>query len=495
MNTEYSVKPEQGSSRIGVMDVLRGFALIGICIMNIEWFGRSFSELGHMDYRLEGADWAAAWLGRLFVEGKFYKIFALLFGMGFALMLINAQKHGRPFGLMFTRRLIGLFIIGLCHMVFLWGGDVLHDYAGAGILLLAWMGLLSFSWMQWAVPTQRFLYIGLATLFLPFMFGSYNAITQGTSQVDEALKADYHLSVAVSDQVTKIADDPAQTTVLQQIAQDELSGQLSIGAVNLSALSMQQKLIHLAERKYIEQHKVSLNKKREFDALSSSNYWHGVQYRVGEILNEMKRTPKFALILCFPLFLIGYWFVASGAITKPHQHKIVFVLMTVIGLSVGLVSGIAGLIGLTHPVTQQAGLVKQVSQMVFSFSQIFLSAGYVGAVVLIYLSDFGRKWTAWLVPMGSMTMTNYVMQSAILAVIFYGYAGGMYGELLRANQLIVVFCIVAFQAIFSYVWFRYCYFGPLEWLWRSFTRWEWQQLRKGAVLKKSLTQDNAMSIS
>jgi uncharacterized protein len=54
------------------MDLLRGFALIGIIMMNIEWFNRPVSELVSFDYTLTGLDWASSWLVKVFVEGKFY---------------------------------------------------------------------------------------------------------------------------------------------------------------------------------------------------------------------------------------------------------------------------------------------------------------------------------------------------------------------------------------------------------------------------------------
>jgi uncharacterized protein len=78
-------------------------ALIGILLMNIEWFGRSILELGTFDESLTGFDHAVGWLIRCFVEGKFYKLFALLFGMGFAVMLLRARESGKPFGAWFTR--------------------------------------------------------------------------------------------------------------------------------------------------------------------------------------------------------------------------------------------------------------------------------------------------------------------------------------------------------------------------------------------------------
>jgi uncharacterized protein len=68
-----------------------------------------------------------------------------------------------------------------------------------------------------------------------------------------------------------------------------------------------------------------------------------------------------------------------------------------------------------------------------------------------------------------MALTNYIMQSVILTTIFYGYAGGLFGEISRAPQMLIVLAIVAFQIYFSRWWLNRYRFGPLEWLWRSLT--------------------------
>ena len=145
MSTEdlQSLAPVTDAARIDVMDILRGFALIGIVLMNIEWFNRSGTEIRSFDTSLTGLDHAVGWLVRAFVEGKFYKLFSLLFGMGFAVMLLRARELGRPFGAWFIRRMLVLMLIGYAHAILLWDGDILHDYAFAGLVFLGWIYLFS----------------------------------------------------------------------------------------------------------------------------------------------------------------------------------------------------------------------------------------------------------------------------------------------------------------------------------------------------------------
>ncbi|MGO1720373.1 MAG: DUF418 domain-containing protein, partial [Luteimonas sp.] len=81
-------EPLPGSERIGLLDALRGLALLGIFVVNIEWFTRPWQEFGNgMAQGLAGADFIAAWAVHVFVSGKFWILFSLLFGMGFAVMM------------------------------------------------------------------------------------------------------------------------------------------------------------------------------------------------------------------------------------------------------------------------------------------------------------------------------------------------------------------------------------------------------------------------
>ncbi|MDQ3511546.1 MAG: hypothetical protein M3414_07690, partial [Pseudomonadota bacterium] len=101
---ETGAGPVTAAERIQAMDVLRGFALLGIGLMNIETFvGPIFGGITGLDPALVGADrWADA-LIYVLVQGKFYTLFSLLFGMGFAVMVARAQASDRSFGALYLR--------------------------------------------------------------------------------------------------------------------------------------------------------------------------------------------------------------------------------------------------------------------------------------------------------------------------------------------------------------------------------------------------------
>ena len=88
----------------------------------------------------------------------------------------------------------------------------------------------------------------------------------------------------------------------------------------------------------------------------------------------------------------------------------------------------------------------------------------------------------WMAPVGRMALTNYIMHSVILTTLFYGYAAGLYGQISRAPQMLIVVAIVLFQVAFSSWWLGRYRFGPLEWLWRSLTYKEMQPMRITSLL-------------
>lgn len=178
-------EPVAGQERIGLLDALRGFALVGIFVVNIEWFSRPWQEFGTgMARDLAGADRAVAWVVHVLFSGKFWVLFALLFGMGFALMMERAGSSGRATWI-YLRRLAVLFAIGIGHALLVWVGDILHGYAIAGVLLLA---------LRHAAPATRLgiglvLYLGLYGLSL--LAGLAMLVSSaGTTDADAAMLAD-----------------------------------------------------------------------------------------------------------------------------------------------------------------------------------------------------------------------------------------------------------------------------------------------------------------
>lgn len=134
----HSAVPVPPFARLPFLDALRGFALFGIFLLNL-------AQLSGFIY-MKPADMAAlptaaldrpialviVWLG----YGKFYSLFSLLFGIGFALQLESAARTGDAGLHRFMRRLLVLLAIGLVHLTFIWEGDILTLYALLGFALI-----------------------------------------------------------------------------------------------------------------------------------------------------------------------------------------------------------------------------------------------------------------------------------------------------------------------------------------------------------------------
>jgi uncharacterized protein len=485
-NATNTLNPIDNKSRILVMDLLRGFALIGILFMNIEWFNRPISDLFSFDFQLTGLDWAASWLVKVFIEGKFYRIFSLLFGMGFAVMLLKAQKAEKPLAAWFSRRMLALFIFGMLHLIFLWNGDILHDYALGGILLLGFvLGLRTKRFAIHNHPTT-FLKFGLWIIAVPLFMSIAASLFFGITRPHQIMTQDWQKQVTIIEQSDiqvaalnaqaeklALADDFSIITEgLDETISLEEAEEIDVG--NLSpeerlAFNIEERVTYLLEMK--QKHD------EETIAFTQKSYAVATKFRAQQSLMLLKFTPILAIFICLPLFMIGYWLVASERITKPQSHKNFFNLLCWGGLLIGVMFNISGVYLVLHPAAKGATEIEVIGESLQFYGQLVLAFGYLGLFVKLSQKCSFLKWFTWLTPLGKMALTNYIGHSIILTSLFYGYAGGMFGQIARAEQMLIVLAIIGLQAIFSKLWLTYYKFGPLEWLWRSFTYLTWQPLR------------------
>jgi len=109
---------------------------------------------------------------------------------------------------------------------------------------------------------------------------------------------------------------------------------------------------------------------------------------------------------------------------------------------------------------------------------IFLSLAYVAGIILICNYGVLPRFTRWFAGIGRLALTHYIMQSVICGLLFYGHGFGLMGKVSRTWQMVTVILIVAFQVMFSMMWFKYYRFGPLEWVWRSLTYRKLQPMKR-----------------
>ena len=97
-------------------------------------------------------------------------------------------------------------------------------------------------------------------------------------------------------------------------------------------------------------------------------------------------------------------------------------------------------------------------------------------------SPFVSRLAGLLSPVGRLAFTNYLMQSILCGLIFYGFGFGLFNQLQRYELYFVVAGVWLFQLVFSHIWIRMYAIGPFEWLWRSAAKWEWQKFERAGKM-------------
>lgn len=400
--TSTLLTPVQPGERIEVMDVLRGFALFGILLMNIEGFvGPLMASTTGTDPNLQGANRAVDWLIYVLVQGKFMPLFSLLFGMGFALMMDRARQRGQDGAGVYVRRLLALLGIGIVHAVLIWAGDVLVSYALLGfVMLLLFRDTPASRLPIWAIACATVM-VGLI-LLLGLMMQFAGSVPEGEAMLDAQARQ-------------------AAATIL-------------------------------AERR----------------AYGSGGYVDATLQRVHDTVEMLGALPIFGLLV-LTMFLLGAWLVRAGIMRDTAAHASLFRKLLIVGLLVGLPMMLVSAI--LHPTMDYArfGLGAAWWMSVAMVAGILMSLGYASAIVLAMQRPAWRAWLSWLAPAGRMALTNYLAQSLVCTLLFYGYGLGFFERLPRVWQPLFVVVLFAAQVVLSRWWLSRFRHGPVEWLWRWLT--------------------------
>jgi uncharacterized protein len=144
--------PVTAGERVAALDGIRGVAVLGILLINIDALsGYAFTPASaHTILRSETADEITWFLLATLVEAKFYSLFSFLFGVGFAVFVQRASVRGADPARLFKRRLLGLLLIGLIHTLLIWFGDILVTYALLGFVLVPFLRRDDRSVLRWA---------------------------------------------------------------------------------------------------------------------------------------------------------------------------------------------------------------------------------------------------------------------------------------------------------------------------------------------------------
>ena len=193
----------------------------------------------------------------------------------------------------------------------------------------------------------------------------------------------------------------------------------------------------------------------------------------------LQRLQLSALPWILSLFLLGYAIARAGVLSNLNAHRTALRAGAVIGLGIGLPADIG--VGLGGPLAgwgpTPAGepvWITQWQTLGFVLGEPLLAIGYLCALSLLFLK---RGAPAWLVAVGRMTLTAYILQSALALCVFAGLR--LYDQLSSATALLTAIVIWCVLLVACPLWLRHLQIGPAEWLWRLLSYGRAQPMRRG----------------
>lgn len=409
------LEPTKLSERIPSLDFLRGIAILGILFINIESFvyANPWSSYQY-GYQTSLDNDTRFWVYFL-TQGKFYNMFALLFGVGFIIFLerLESKNIGLKGIDIYARRLLWLFVFGVIHAYFIWDGDVLYHYAICGLLLLPFRSI-------------RSKYILLVILFL----ASFSIIKSVTT---------------TSGRIETFQEYKEATATLKSERTAAQSEQIISWEKRYSKKDASNEIVENPKPTYWE------GLKKSFE--------HGTVHK-GEFYYQSLLFPTLIIML------LGVVLYREGIFTDYSIWKNYWLIsLTVLGVGLFI-----NYIRFYHWTFEDHKPVLAVWKSVLNtFPKEILGLGYILILNGIYQKYFKHVKIKIISKIGRTALSNYILQSIILGFIFYGYGFGMFNKFSRFELLPIVLAVWLTQITLTLIWLNYNKQGPLEKLWRKLT--------------------------
>lgn len=378
------MKPEATKERISSIDILRGFALLGIVVVNALGFNASFFNFGGYYGSLPDPEQQQFY--NVFISltaDKFIFLFSFLFGYGIYMQYKKFQDNNQPFGNFFSRRMTVLAVFGIAHAVLLWAGDILLPYAIAGIIVFALR----------KAPT--FLQLLLAAFFYFFVFFWLSAGNW----------------LALPDSMSSLC------------------------------------------KECLENAKV---------VYANGNYSDILQLRLHEYADFRNINLFYYLPKIIGLTLFG--FVASKNLlhkrVATYKARWIVTLVLIAAAAVFIYLKYETFFAIDGPFATAAFMAG------YELMNLFVASAYLIFILLIASFPITARLLKPFALMGRMSLTNYLMQSLILGIIFYGWGFGLFGQTDVMMVVGIALCVYASQILLNIVYFRFFESGPLEKVWR-----------------------------
>ena len=401
-------RPTIASRRIASIDVLRGLAMLGILVLNIQIFAMPFESYGNaFGYgNVEGSNYWVFTLSMVLGDMKFMAIFSMLFGAGMVLFIERLLETGRSAYAIHYRRMAWLLAIGFIHAYMIWYGDILVGYALCGMILV-WFRRMP----PWALLMVGVIMVATCSVFMLGLGG-----------------------LMMEFEPEKIAAAAIGSADMQESIQWQLE---SYGGGWTD---------QLAHRSMVAA------------TMQTMGFFFFIFWRAGGLM------------------LIGMALYRWGVFSARRSNGFYLGLLAM-GVLIGIPLCILGL---------QAGWsvdwnpfkVKFLTSQLNYWGSIFVALGWVAVIMLLVRSGLLRWLQHGLASVGRMALSNYLLQSILCTLIFYGHGLGQFGTWDRTEQMLLVGGLTVCQLIWSPMWLSTFRFGPAEWLWRTLTYWRLQPMRR-----------------
>jgi uncharacterized protein len=404
--------------RLICLDVLRGVAVMGILIMNINNWG--YGRPGYWNAAAiggaEGVNLVVWWIDTVFAADKMRGLFSIMFGASTLLVIQRAMAKGESPAKVHYARMIALLVLGYAHYAFIWRSDILVLYSCCGLLLFLFHRLLPRALWIWA---GVFFVIGIAGAvvnFVPVGLAGYGFMNNPPAGL---LQAFQEINLWVGPDSPQTASD-----------------------------------LELHRSGYAE-----LFHSRVFDNTFDRFYM---------IAEEGAETVS--------LMLIGMALFKQGMLTGDWPIAR-YRKWAAVGIGVGLAGNIPLAVWqLEEGMNGYAVLTSHILwSMPFDFA---MSIGFAALVMAWVKASGPSRLQARIAAVGRMAFTNYLMTSIVMTTLFYGYGFGLTGRLERAELFLVMLAMWGLMLAWSKPWLDRFAYGPFEWLWRSLARGRPQRMRK-----------------
>jgi uncharacterized protein len=434
MPTTDALSPRTDKLRINSVDVIRGVALLGILLMNINGLGLS-NAYGDPSVSggATGLNLKVWWINNMFFEGTMRGMFSVLFGAGIILFTSRTTEvtNGVTVTDAYFRRILWLFLFGILHAyVLLWHGEILYPYA--------LIGMFAFSFRNWE---PKHLVMGAVFLLC----------------ISTALSTKDYFNTKTA--YTKSAEALAKKTSGQLLTKEDSTAIETWEGITAEKKATPEKI------------------KKDIEA-NHEGYFSVMMYKAS--INQIMQTYvmyRYFFWDIFAMMLLGMAFLKNGILQAVKSNRY-YLIMALLGYAIGLTTNY---FETNHVVSNQFAIVPMdLVNISYDLGRVFTTVGHIAVIMLFIKSGILPFLQRSLAAVGQMAFTNYIMQTIICNTIFLGFGFSLYGKLQRYELYYIVFGIWILQMILSPIWLRYFRFGPLEWGWRSLTYWERQPFRKTA---------------